>query len=56
MDDRKSEIEELVRVICDVNVEPIKIPYAVIKTITKNFAEVIGTGGFGTVYLVNAIS
>ncbi|CAL4991224.1 unnamed protein product [Urochloa decumbens] len=51
MGDEESEVEDLERILSDANMEPIKIPYAVIKSITKNFAQVIGDGGFGVVYL-----
>lgn len=51
MGDQESEVEELERRLNDADADPMKIPYAVIKTITKNFAQVIGHGGFGVVYL-----
>ncbi|XP_072146464.1 uncharacterized protein [Setaria viridis] len=51
MGDEESGVEDLERILSDLNAEPIKIPYAVIKLITKNFAQVIGDGGFGVVYL-----
>uniref|UniRef100_K3ZIE1 non-specific serine/threonine protein kinase n=1 Tax=Setaria italica TaxID=4555 RepID=K3ZIE1_SETIT len=51
MGDQESGVEDLERILSDVNAEPIKIPYAVIKSVTKNFAQVIGDGGFGVVYL-----
>ncbi|XP_034569635.1 patatin-like protein 1 isoform X3 [Setaria viridis] len=51
MGDQESGVEDLERILSDVNAEPITIPYAVIKSVTKNFAQVIGDGGFGVVYL-----
>ncbi|KAK3119087.1 hypothetical protein QOZ80_9BG0713560 [Eleusine coracana subsp. coracana] len=51
MGDLANEIEQLERVLFDTRAEPIKISYSVIKSITKGFAQVIGTGGFGVVYL-----
>lgn len=52
MSDQAGEVEELERILTDVSAEPIKISYAVIEFITKNFAQEIGTGGSGVVYLV----
>lgn len=52
MNDQTSEVEDLERILIDECAEPIKISYAAIRHITKNFAEVIGDGGFATVYLV----
>ncbi|RCV39145.1 hypothetical protein SETIT_8G200000v2 [Setaria italica] len=46
-----SDVEDVERRLSDANAGPISIPYAVIKSITKNFAEVIGNGAFGVVYL-----
>uniref|UniRef100_A0A0A8Y1I8 Protein kinase domain-containing protein n=1 Tax=Arundo donax TaxID=35708 RepID=A0A0A8Y1I8_ARUDO len=51
MRDQTNEIEDLECVFVDATAEPIKISYAAIKQITKNFAQVIGDGGFGVVYL-----
>nr|CAB3481205.1 unnamed protein product [Digitaria exilis] len=51
MNDQTSEIEDLERILIDERAEPIKISYAAIRHITKNFAQVIGDGGFGVVYL-----
>ena len=55
MGDQISEVEELERIFADTRAEPIKISYAAIKYVTKNFAEVIGRGGFGVVYLVRFV-
>ncbi|KAF8654360.1 hypothetical protein HU200_061540 [Digitaria exilis] len=52
MNDQTSEIEDLERILIDERAEPIKISYAAIRHITKNFAQVIGDGGFGVVYLM----
>ncbi|CAO2193027.1 unnamed protein product [Urochloa humidicola] len=51
MDDRTGEVEDLECILTDTSAEPIKISYTAIKYITKNFAIVIGNGGFGEVYL-----
>ncbi|KAF8691992.1 hypothetical protein HU200_039937 [Digitaria exilis] len=51
MGDQTSEVEDLERIFADTSAAPIKISYAAIKYITKNFAQVIGDGGFGVVYL-----
>ncbi|XP_062182835.1 uncharacterized protein LOC133886939 isoform X4 [Phragmites australis] len=51
MSDQTSDVEDLERIFVDATAEPIKISYAAIKQITKNFAQVIGDGGFGVVYL-----
>lgn len=52
MGDQTSEVEDLERIFADTSASPINISYAAIKYITKNFAQVIGDGGFGVVYLV----
>lgn len=52
MDLKENKVEDLERVYTDVNSEPIQISYAVVKSITKDFAQVIGHGAFGVVYLV----
>lgn len=52
MVDQTNEVQDLERVFSDASAEPIKISYAAIKYVTKNFAQVIGDGGFGVVYLV----
>ncbi|GJN09612.1 hypothetical protein PR202_ga27633 [Eleusine coracana subsp. coracana] len=51
MGDQTSEAEDLENVFVDASKEPIRISYAAIKDITKNFAQEIGHGGFGVVYL-----
>ena len=55
MGDQRSEVEDLERIFTDTSAEPIKISYAAIKYITKNFSTKIGDGGFGVVYLVRFI-
>jgi serine/threonine protein kinase len=52
MSDQASEIDDLERIFADADAVPIKISYALIKSITKNFAQVLGNGAFGVVYLV----
>lgn len=52
MGDQTGEVEDLERILTDTSAEPIKISFAAIKYATKNFAVVIGDGGFGVVYLV----
>lgn len=54
MNDQASEVEDLERIFTNASMEqkPIQISYAVIKYITKNFAQVIGNGGFAVVFLV----
>jgi serine/threonine protein kinase len=51
MSDQASEIDDLERIFADADAVPIKISYALIKSITKNFAQVLGNGAFGVVYL-----
>ena len=51
-DQQASEVEDLERIYADTSKDPIQISYGVIKSITKNFAQVIGNGAFGVVYLV----
>ncbi|CAD6253118.1 unnamed protein product [Miscanthus lutarioriparius] len=50
-DQQASEVEDLERIFADASKDPIQISYGVIKSITKNFAQVIGNGAFGVVYL-----
>lgn len=52
MGDQESEIEDLARVFKDARAVPIKISYGTLRLITQNFAQVIGSGTFGLVYLV----
>ncbi|GJM99983.1 hypothetical protein PR202_ga17131 [Eleusine coracana subsp. coracana] len=52
MYEQASDVDDLEHVFNDTSAEPIKISYAVLKSITKNFGQVIGRGGFGVVYLV----
>nr|CAB3482462.1 unnamed protein product [Digitaria exilis] len=51
MGHQTSDVKDLERVVTDTRPEPISISYATIKYITKDFAQVIGVGGFGEVYL-----
>lgn len=51
-DQQASEVEDLERIFADASKDTIQISYGVIKSITKNFAQVIGNGAFGVVYLV----
>ncbi|KAK3120380.1 hypothetical protein QOZ80_9AG0686610 [Eleusine coracana subsp. coracana] len=51
MGDQTSDIERLECVFNDASAKPIKISYAALKSVTKNFVQVIGRGGFGVVYL-----
>ncbi|XP_025821548.1 putative cysteine-rich receptor-like protein kinase 12 isoform X5 [Panicum hallii] len=51
MGDETNEAEDLERIFTDSSAEPIKISYAAIRYITKNFAVKIGDGGFGVVCL-----
>ncbi|KAG2563345.1 cysteine-rich receptor-like protein kinase 25 [Panicum virgatum] len=50
-DQQASEVEDLERVFADVSKDTIQISYGILKSITKNFAQVIGSGAFGVVYL-----
>ncbi|TVU23697.1 hypothetical protein EJB05_26076, partial [Eragrostis curvula] len=47
----ESGIEELERMFTNESSEPIRISYSAIESVTKNFCQVIGQGGFGIVYL-----
>ncbi|KAK3119048.1 hypothetical protein QOZ80_9BG0712830 [Eleusine coracana subsp. coracana] len=51
MGDKTSDIERLECVFNDASAKPIKISYTALKSVTKNFVQVIGRGGFGVVYL-----
>ncbi|GJN13233.1 hypothetical protein PR202_ga31580 [Eleusine coracana subsp. coracana] len=51
MCEEANDVEDLEHVFKDANAKPVKISYAVLKSITKNFGQVIGRGGFGVVYL-----
>ncbi|KAF7005908.1 hypothetical protein CFC21_021003 [Triticum aestivum] len=51
MADQASELEALELILTDANAEPTKLSYALIKSITTNFSQEIGLGGFGVVYL-----
>ncbi|KAF8673279.1 hypothetical protein HU200_048835 [Digitaria exilis] len=51
MDKKESGIEELESVFTYESSQTIRISYSAIKFITKKFCQVIGRGGYGTVYL-----
>lgn len=51
MADQASELEALEHILTDANAEPMKLSYALIKSITHGFFKEIGHGGFGVVYL-----
>ncbi|KAG2556763.1 serine/threonine-protein kinase Nek11-like isoform X1 [Panicum virgatum] len=51
MSDKASEVDELEQLFADADAMPIQISYALIKSITKIFAQVLGNGAFGVVYL-----
>ncbi|CAL4995413.1 unnamed protein product [Urochloa decumbens] len=51
MDYPDNELEAMERVLNDTNEEPIMLSYTFLKNVTNNFAEVIGSGGFGIVYM-----
>ena len=55
MSDKASEVDELEQLFADADAMPIKISYALIKSITKKFAQVLGNGAFGVVYLVRYV-
>ncbi|XP_024311085.1 enhancer of mRNA-decapping protein 4 isoform X2 [Brachypodium distachyon] len=50
MPDLASEIEALEHIFSDASVQPTKLSYALIKSVTNNFSKVIGRGGFAVVY------
>lgn len=52
MDDQDNELEALESILIDSSLEPIMLSFAFLKHITKNFSQVIGSGGFGLVYMV----
>ncbi|KAM0921810.1 hypothetical protein ACQ4PT_006721 [Festuca glaucescens] len=52
MDDQQaSELEALERVLTNAGAQPIRLSYPLMKSMTRNFSEVIGRGGFGVVYM-----
>ena len=50
--DPEQELGNLERILIDVNVEPIQLPYESLRRVTKSFSKVISHGGFGAVYMV----
>jgi hypothetical protein len=53
MDNQEAEYEALERILIDTEADPIVLSYEFLKKITKGFSKVIGSGGFGKVYMVN---
>lgn len=47
-----SGVEGLELMLTKETAKPVQISYSVIESITKNFCQVIGRGGYGIVYLV----
>jgi hypothetical protein len=52
MDDEARELEALEHIMSDPNAEPIKLSFGLLRSITDNFSNEIGHGGFGVVYQV----
>ena len=52
MDNIATELESLERVFNDASAEPIRLSYGFLRSVTNNFSEEIGRGGFGVVYMV----
>lgn len=52
MDDTAIEQEALENVFSDPSAEPIRLSYRLLRSVTHNFSDEIGTGGFGVVYMV----
>uniref|UniRef100_A0ACD5V9J0 Uncharacterized protein n=1 Tax=Avena sativa TaxID=4498 RepID=A0ACD5V9J0_AVESA len=50
MDDEASELAALEHIMSDASAEPIKLSYGLLRSITDNFSNEIGRGGFGIVY------
>jgi hypothetical protein len=50
--DQASELKTLEDVLADSNAKPVRLSYLFIKSITRDFSDEIGCGGFGSVYLV----
>lgn len=50
MDDEASELAALEHIMSDASAEPIKLSYGLLRSITDNFSNEIGRGGFGVVY------
>jgi hypothetical protein len=52
MNDQATEHKILEGIFRDANAKPERLSYQFIKSITRNFSEEIGRGGFGIVYKV----
>jgi coatomer subunit beta' len=52
MDDEASQLAALEHIMSDASAEPIKLSYGLLRSITDNFSNEIGRGGFGVVYQV----
>jgi hypothetical protein len=52
MDDEARELEALEHIMSDPNAEPINLSFGLLRSITDNFYNEIGRGGFGVVYQV----
>jgi len=52
MGNQANELKALESMLTDANVEPTKLSYELLKSVTRNFSRMIGRGGFGAVYLV----
>jgi hypothetical protein len=52
LNDQATELKTLEDVLVDANAKSARLSYPFIKSITRNFSEEIGRGGFGIVYLV----
>lgn len=50
MDDEASQLAALEHIMSDASAEPIKLSYGLLRSITDNFSNEIGRGGFGVVY------
>ncbi|KAL6595552.1 hypothetical protein ACP70R_047892 [Stipagrostis hirtigluma subsp. patula] len=51
MDDQENEHEALEHILLDMSAEPVMLSYAFLRKITNNFSQLIGSGGFGEVYM-----
>ncbi|KAM3280039.1 hypothetical protein ACQJBY_047067 [Aegilops geniculata] len=51
INDQATELKTLEGILIDANAKPARISYTFIRSITGNFSQEIGRGGFGVVYL-----
>ncbi|KAL6640389.1 hypothetical protein ACP70R_021512 [Stipagrostis hirtigluma subsp. patula] len=51
MDDHENEHKALENILLDTSAEPVMLSYAFLRKITNNFSQLIGSGGFGEVYM-----